>query len=199
MAPQQVVLFIDEKNVYRGARRAFFQPTDHHTYGQFHPVKLGELICSHLPHGMKEKRGLREVRLYTGRPNSSYEPKSYGAHMKQCAAWEAAGVTVVPRPLRYPRREPPGEQKGVDVALAVDFVTMAIDDPYDIGIIFSTDTDIKPALEFVALRGSPRAEVACWWSENTHSYLSISEVNIWSYRLGEEDFKAVCDYTDYNR
>jgi len=195
---QRVVVFLDEKNLYKGARRAFFDRPDHHTRGQFNPVDLGKLICSRLPHGVEEKRELREVRLYTGTPGSTYEPKSYGAHMKQRLAWEAAGATVLSRPLRYLKGVPPGEQKGVDVALAVDFVTMAVDGEFDVGVIFSTDTDLKPALEFVVGKGSPRAEVACWWSDTAQSYLSIKGLMIWSHRLVIADYKSVCDHTDYN-
>ena len=41
---------------------------------------------------------------------------------------------------------------------------MAIDGKYDVGIIFSTDTDLLPALEDVLARYSsyPRAETAAW-------------------------------------
>lgn len=77
------------------------------------------------------------------------------------------------RPLRYPQGWPgaslPGEkpgEKGIDVALTMDFAVMAVRRQYEIGIIFSTDTDLKPAIEFVSdlgLEGNdgmPRAEVA---------------------------------------
>jgi len=199
VAPQRVILFLDEKNVYQDARRAFFQKTDHHTRGQFLPIDLAELICSRTPYGVTEKRELREVRLYTGRPSASYQPKTYGAHMRQCRSWETAGVTVVHRPLRYQSPDGRPEQKGVDVALALDFVIMGIEGKYDIGIIFSTDTDLRPALEFIASRGCPAAEVACWWSDTSQKYLSISEAKVWSHRLPEEAYKSVCDYTDYNK
>jgi hypothetical protein len=55
----------------------------------------------------------------------------------------ALGQRLVARPLRYPAaypREKP-EEKGIDVALAVDFVMMAARDEYDVGILMSTDTD----------------------------------------------------------
>jgi uncharacterized LabA/DUF88 family protein len=197
---KRVVLFIDEKNVYWGARRAFFDKSAHHTCGQFNPMRLGQLICSRLPRGVSEGRALSQVRLYTGTPSATFEPKSYGAHMKQRSAWEAAGVIVISRPLRYLANRSPGEQKGIDVALAVDFVTLAVEGHYDVGIIFSTDTDLKPALEFVAGRDGPKAEVACWWSPSAQSYLSIrGGPPIWSWRLMMDHYKAVADYTDYNK
>ena len=125
MAPR-VVVFLDEQNVYRGARRAFFDFSDHYSCGNFHPMALGDLLISRLPHGVKEKRELVEVRLYTGTPNPQYDPKSHAAFLARSQAWQAEGATVVSRPLRYPTKAPPGEQKGVDVALAVDFVVMAV-------------------------------------------------------------------------
>jgi uncharacterized LabA/DUF88 family protein len=161
-------------------------------------MKLARLLSMRLPHGVTTDRSLDEVRIYTGRPSSAREPKSYGAHMKQCANWEKSGATVVARPLRYLTGRPP-EQKGVDVELAVDYVTMAVEGKYDVGIIFSTDTDLKPALEYVVDKGLATAEVACWWSEKAQRYLSISSAKIWSHRLTEADYKSVCDHTDYNR
>jgi hypothetical protein len=82
--------------------------------------------------------------------------------------------------------------------LAVDFVVMAVGGVYDIGIIFSNDTDLRPALEFVAARDIPIPEVACWWSDKTQSYLSINPGKVWSHRLSHDDYKAVADYTNYN-
>jgi len=51
--------------------------------------------------------------------------------MKQCSAWVKSGVTVIPRTLQIPSRDWPREraqEKGIDVALSVDFVTMARED-----------------------------------------------------------------------
>jgi uncharacterized LabA/DUF88 family protein len=58
---------------------------------------------------------------------------------------------LVTRPLRYPGQagEKP-QEKGIDVALALDFVAMAMRGEYEVGILMSTDTDLKPALELVA-------------------------------------------------
>ena len=83
--PDKVIVFLDVQNTYRGARDAFFIPSDHHTFGQFSPIALANYLVSHGPHG--SDRILLEVRAYTGRPDSTKDPKSYGAHMKRCAAW----------------------------------------------------------------------------------------------------------------
>jgi uncharacterized LabA/DUF88 family protein len=57
-------------------------------------------------------------------------------------------VTVVRRQLRYPKSWPvePAQEKGIDVALAVDFVRLACENAYDVDILFSRDADLVPAL-----------------------------------------------------
>ena len=197
---ERLVLFIDAQNVYHSARSAFFPQPVSHLEGQIDPVRVGQLITSRGPAG--SNRVLEEVRIYTGRPESSKQPRAYGAHMKQCAAWERSGGVVVPRSLRYPFGWPqrPAEEKGIDVALAIDFVMGAVDGTYDIGVIFSTDTDLRPALEVVASRypGTRRAEVAAWRSPTANRRLSVQGRSIWCHFLNQADYSAVHDATDYN-
>lgn len=201
MEQQAVVLFIDRQNFYKGARRAFFSESDLHYYGQFHPVKLGMLLCSRSVSGVV--RTLKQVRVYIGRPDASKEPKTYSAHMKQCAAWQLAGVEVVHRGLRYPPDWPisKAQEKGVDVALAIDFVAMAIDGDYEMGVIASTDSDLRPALEYVQRKCQPkcRVQTAAWISPRTSSTLYIPGSALWCHRLNRTDYDSVADLTDYNQ
>lgn len=195
---QRLVLFVDVQNTYRGARRAFFDDdNDPHICGAFDPMKIGALICSRPAEGTRSV--LTEVRAYTGRPDSTKQPESYGPHMRQCAAWEAAGVTVIARTLRYPHDWPKSkpEEKGIDVALAVDFVTLAIDGAYDLGVILSTDTDLKPALEYVNRKRPQVCAVAAWTSPFSRARLGIKGKPIWCYWLDRDDYDAVADLTDY--
>lgn len=64
-------------------------------------------------------------------------------------------VEYCERPLVYPPDYPsrPAREKGVDVQLAVDFVSGALAGRFDVGIIMSTDTDLYPALEAVRSYG----------------------------------------------
>ncbi|MDA2938754.1 NYN domain-containing protein [Acidobacteria bacterium AH-259-A15] len=200
MAEQHVVLFVDAQNLYRGARRAFFRHGDSHTYGQVNPVALGRLICSRPRPGYT--RILTQVRVYTGRPDASKQPRTYAAHRKQCAAWEAFGARVIFRPLRYPLNWPgeTAQEKGIDVALAIDYIAFAIDGHYDVGIIASTDTDLKPALEFVyrRFRGSRKPEVMAWTSARRRPRLSIAGANLWCHWLDRQDYDSIADLTDYS-
>ena len=197
--PLKLVLFIDGQNTYRGARDSFFPGGGPAIYGQFNPLRLGELIAERGgPAGAE--CSLAEARIYTGRPDPRLDPKTYEAHMKQCGVWEADGVNVVWRPLRYPPRRTglPPQEKGIDVALCIDFVAMAIDGLYDVGVIMSTDTDLAPALEFVRNRyaGVRHIAVAAW---DGRRRLSSPGGNIWCHWLTSTDYDAAADATDYNR
>jgi len=199
MITERLILFLDDKNFYKGARDAFFSDTDAHFYGQVSPIALGNLICSR---PAKTQRRLQQVRIYTGLPDSTKEPKTYAAHIKQCQSWKKEGVEVITRMLRYPQDWPnsKAQQKGVDVALAVDLVALAIDSIYDVGVIASTDSDLRPALEYVIqkCRNKCHIEVAAWFTPQTKNRLSIPGINIWCHRLHKADYDAVADLTDYN-
>lgn len=199
MVSQKLVLFLDDKNFYKGARQAFFSSEDSHFYGQVNPMELANLICSRPPPGIP--RILHQVRVYLGRPDPAKEPKTYAAHMKQCNSWIGAGAEVIARPLRYPADFPisKAEQKGVDVALAIDFVALAIDGEYDVGVIASTDSDLKPAVEFVRRKCKGcHIEIAAWFSPRNRSRLSIPGGGVYYHRLDRLDYDAVADLTDYN-
>jgi uncharacterized LabA/DUF88 family protein len=109
-------------------------------------------------------------------------------------------VQIISRPLRYPAaypREKP-EEKGIDVALAVDFVMMAARDEYDVGILMSTDTDLVPALEAVTELRGPRCEVVAWKNpRGGSSRLAVRGHDVSCHWLEAADYGAVFDDTDY--
>lgn len=200
MTIERLILFVDAQNFYRGARRAFFRAPDHHTCGQIKPMELGNLICERqLPESQVK---LEQVRVYTGRSDATREPKTYAANLRQCAVWEKDGVEVIHRTLRYPIDWPASkpQEKGIDVALAIDFVALAIDGYYDIGVVASTDTDLIPALEYVYHKCANRCrvQVTAWTSANTSSRLSVKGCTIWCHWLDKKDYDTIADLTDYN-
>ena len=107
-----------------------------------------------------------------------------------------------PSAIRFGWPNEPPEEKGIDVILALDFVTMAARGEYEVGILMSTDTGMKPALEeVIALSDNrnPHCEVAAWSAPGVHSRrLSISGARVWCHWLGPDDYKQVADPTDYN-
>lgn len=200
--PDRVVVFLDYQNVYMGAREAFHPYGSLPQDGQIDPNRLGELLVTKAP--PRFDRALTEVRVYRGQPDSAKDPRGYAANDRQCRHWETLPKTkVTTRTLRYPRDWPREREheKGIDVQLAIDLVAGAVRGEYEVGILMSTDTDLKPALEFVRdLQGDPypRCEVAAWSSSSGYSRrLSISGGQIWCHWLDEADYRAVADPANY--
>ena len=203
----RVVVFVDYQNVYRSARATFHRhESDPHWFGQVNPLLLGRYLAADSPYD----RALQEIRIYRGIPSSSRDPRGYSAARKQIDTWSAQDqVSIVARPLRYPSGWPtnhePGErpqEKGIDVALALDFAVMGLRNEYDVGILMSLDTDLKPALERVAeltrAWGRPRAEVAAWSSRDQHNRrLSISGARLYCHWIDEPAYEAMRDDTNY--
>lgn len=207
-AVQDVVVFLDYQNVYKRARELFHNHYDAHWCGQIDPGRLAQHI---LDRPSPFERRLKQVRVYRGIPIDARDAKGYAAARRQHAEWQKNPlVKVFARPLRYPygwpdahqMGEKPGE-KGVDVALAVDFVAMAVRREFDAGILFSVDTDMKPVLEFVASADVPaRPEVAAWKNPSSvdyHRRLSIGSNRPFCHWLDDIDYNIVNDPTDYTQ
>jgi uncharacterized LabA/DUF88 family protein len=198
---ERVIVFIDWQNVYKGARDAFHQGQGPRLLGNVEPLRLARRLIALTPGRRRELVG---VRVYRGQPDPTRDPKGYAANRRQRDAWRRDGVTVVQRPLRYPKAWPAekAQEKGVDVALAVDFVMLAVTGAYDVGILCSTDTDLKPALEAVVALGrnqQPHCEVAAWASSQAVPRLRISGARLWCHYLEVGDYRGIVDPSDYTK
>lgn len=200
MTVEEFTLFIDAQNVYNSARRAFYSAEDSSYYGQIKPMELANLIASRNPPGVT--RQVNEVRIYTGTPDGSKEPRTHSAYTKQANAWRSEGVTVVPRPLRYLPDWPitRAQQKGVDVAIAIDFIAFAIDQVHDVGILASLDTDLIPALEFVQNRPGRTCKIeVVGFDGGKHDKRALRIPNTWCYWLNKDDYDSVADLKSYGK
>jgi hypothetical protein len=196
---QRVAVFIGYRDVYEGARRAFFSRSTDPADGQVQPLRLGFMLK-----GIGDaNRRLSAVRVYRGMPSSQHDPEGFTTAGRQIAAWKKQGlVTVTTRPLDYRDPTHPGV-KGIDVRIALDVVVMALRNEYDVGILFSRDTDLLPALE-VAVDLGRSIEVAAWKPLAAPPHRLRFDP---ARRLGQQrchlltlaDLERVRDPTDYSR
>jgi len=198
---KRLVVFVDYQNIYRRARSVFHDhSTSPHWEGQVQPDALGNLIVrmSHDQH-----RVLHQVRMYRGMPDSTRDPKGYGAASRQIEAWRKLPlVDVTTRPFRYPPDYPQSkaQEKGIDVQLALDFVMMAVRGEYDVGVLMSNDTDLRPALEQANLLGTRTVEVAAWKPIlERPSWLRLPSVRIWCHLIDKVAYDTILDGTDYTQ
>jgi hypothetical protein len=203
--PQRVAVFLDWQNVYKRARAAFHGPRDPYVNGQVHPLDLGLTLAERGPADIA--RELAFVRVYRGMPDQALDPFGYAAARRQHARWcRDARVILTTRRLRYPdgwtsdaRDVGDPREKGIDVALAIDFVTMGIDGQFDVGVVMSSDQDLLPALEYLRRRsqtrgGFPVIEVAAWRSEQTRSMrLSLGNNKPFCHWLDKQTYWGLQD------
>ncbi len=198
------MLFIDYQNAYRWARRVFdFGDDAPSRMGQFDPIKLADLLEAK----GRGRFSVNQIRIYRGMPSQRYDHLGYAAAQRQIHNWKSnEKVKVFTRPLRYPKNwdldatnEKPKE-KGIDVALAVDFVALAFKKQYELGLIFSADTDLRPALEYVnSDEVKPRAEVVAWRGGGSSYRLSTSTNFPFCNWVTKEDFDRIYDWTLYTK
>lgn len=160
--PERIAVFIDYENVHRTGHQLFSSLGDEKYQTVVDPFSLSERIVS------KRKFGgdLVSVNVFRGRPLPQFQPEATSANDAQAEAWSKDDrVQVIRRDLKYTTYQNGGylaQEKGIDVALAIALVEGAINDRFDVGILFSNDTDQLPALEFAFQQTRARIEIACW-------------------------------------
>lgn len=143
--PPRAIAFVDGQNLYHAVRKA---------YGYTHPnydiSRLAQAVCD------AQAWRLVQARFYTGVPDHGDNPFWLGFWTRKLLAMKRSGVNVYSRPLRYrtKRVELPGgsvhtflsgEEKGIDVRIAIDIIRLAHRNEYDIALVFSQDQDLSEA------------------------------------------------------
>jgi uncharacterized LabA/DUF88 family protein len=89
------------------------------------------------------------VRFYTGVPPKDRDQKWHEFWQKKTLRMTRAGVHVTTRALRYTQELLDdgnaayiAREKGIDVRIAIDVLTMAERKEYDVAVIFSQDQDL---------------------------------------------------------
>ncbi len=87
------------------------------------------------------------------------------------------------------------------MALAIDYVRLAVQGQYDVGVLMSTDTDLKPALEAVDGIKTVRVhmEVGAWRGPGANKRLSLAGQLPWCHQLSAADYALVADSRNYNK
>jgi len=142
-ATKRAVVFVDGQNLYHSVRESFG-----YTYPNYDVGALSQRVC--------EEKGwhLEQVRFYTGIPDPVDDPFWNYFWTHKLAMLGRQGIRVFSRPLRYRNRVVrlpdgsehtfmAGEEKGVDVRIAIDVIRMAHRNEYDVALVFSQDQDLS--------------------------------------------------------
>jgi uncharacterized LabA/DUF88 family protein len=140
---KRAVVFIDGQNLFYAAKIAFG-----HSYPNYDPKALAERVC--LDHSWQ----LVQTRFYTGYPSA--DDDAFWNYFWQTKMLQLTrdGVHVFSRQLRYRLQTVKlrdgtthsavvGQEKGVDVRLAIDVISLAHQSAFDVAVIFSQDQDLS--------------------------------------------------------
>jgi len=161
---KRAVVFIDGQNLYHSAKEAFG-----YTYPNFDAKVLAEAVC--------KDRGwdLHQVRFYTGVP--AVEDNAAWNHFwnAKMAVMGRQGLYTFSRSLRYRNKAVTlpdgtehtflaGEEKGIDVRIAIDVIRGAHRQEYDVALLFSQDQDLSEVakeLRAIAAEQNRWIKIAC--------------------------------------
>lgn len=104
--------------------------------------------------------GLSAIHFYTGVPDPADNPSWHHFWTAKLAVMGTRGIHTFSRPLRYRNQTvvlPSGEtttilvgqEKGVDVRIALDVVRLAREESYDVALLFSQDQDLSEVADEV--------------------------------------------------
>jgi uncharacterized LabA/DUF88 family protein len=199
---KRAVAFVDGQNLFHAAREAFG-----YTYPNYDVRALAERACA--------GRGWQLVRayFYTGIPDAQDNPRWHDFWSAKLAVMGRQGVHVFSRPLRYRNRTVrlpdgsthiflAGEEKGIDVRIALDVIRMSHQRAYDVAVIFSQDQDLSEVAEEIRVIAKEQGrwiKVACAFplSPTTRNRRGVNNTD-W-IPITRETYDGCLDQRDYYR
>ena len=146
---KRTCIFIDGQNLFHAAKDAFG-----HRYPNYDVLKLAKAVCA--GQGWQPA----DIHFYTGIPSAADDAFWNHFWTAKLATMGRQGVKVFSRPLRYRNQtvEMPdgsthtflvGQEKGVDIRIALDIVRCVRQDRCDVALVFSQDQDLSEVADEV--------------------------------------------------
>lgn len=148
-AAKRTIAFVDGQNLFYAAKYAFGTG-----YPNYDPLLLAERVC--------QDRGwdLHKVHFYTGIPDVSDNPFWNHFWTAKMAVMGTRGIKTFSRHLSYQPRQVTlptggvttifvGQEKGIDIRIALDMVRLARENEYDVALLFSQDQDLSEVVDEV--------------------------------------------------
>jgi uncharacterized LabA/DUF88 family protein len=201
-ATKHAIAFIDGQNLFYAVKYAFG-----YTFPNYDVSALAAATC--------QSRGwtLSQVRFYTGIP--SVQDDAFWNHFwtAKLAVMGTRNVVTFSRHLKYRNqsvRLPDGstttvlvgQEKGVDVRLALDVVRLAREAAYDVAVLFSQDQDLSEVADEVraiSVAQQRWIKVACAFPTSP-TYQNTRGVNKTDWvRIDRALYDTCIDRTDYRK
>ena len=140
---KNALAYFDGQNLFNSAKEAFG-----YQFPNYDPLKLAQAICA------QQGWNPGGVHFYTGIPAQTQDPVRHGFWAAKLAVMGTRGIRPFTRPLRYQNTVVTlpngsmtttmvGREKGIDVRIALDIVSHALERRYDVALVFSQDQDLS--------------------------------------------------------
>ena len=197
---KRAVAFVDGQNLFHAAKEAFG-----YQHPNYDPSLLARRVCA-----VKAWTLLR-IHFYTGVPDRADNVFWNHFWTAKLGTMGHRGIVTFSRSLRY-RTQPitlpsggivpvrVGQEKGIDVRLALDVVRLARENAYDVALLFSQDQDLSEAVDEVRAISRQQGrwiKVACAFpdSSSARNRRGINGVD-W-IRIDKANYDACLDPNDY--
>ncbi|MEI7851029.1 MAG: NYN domain-containing protein [Kiritimatiellales bacterium] len=199
---KRVMAFFDGQNLFYAAKDAFGYP-----FPNYDPHKLATEICK------TKGWNLSGIRFYTGIPDIIADPDRHHFWSAKLAVMGTRGIKPFTRTLRYQNKvislpngqlttAQVGREKGIDVRIALDIVRFALENRYDVALIFSQDQDLSEAVDDVlsiARRDNRWIKVACAFPISP-TYQNTRGINKTDWiKIDRATYDTCIDPNDYRR
>lgn len=192
--------FVDGQNLFYAAKMAFG-----YTFPNYDVIKLVQRVC------MLQAWTIVGITFYTGVPDAIDNAFWNSFWNAKLAAMGTRGVTTISRPLRYHNKTIPlpdgtvttclvGQEKGIDVKMALDVVRKARQEEYDVALVFSQDLDLAEAaseVKSISMAQGRWIKMACAYPVSP-SYVNRRGINGTDWiNLDRELYDSCLDTADY--
>lgn len=194
MAQLNTIIFFDGQNLYRRALAAWGETEEkRYFYPSYDVEKLSHSLVNITP-----GRIIAGIRFYTGVPDPNLGNKEKFWHSfwsNKLRYLKNKGVATY-----RGRINSSGQEKGVDVSIAVDLIRLTYEQKYEVAIIISQDWDFGPAIRLAKqiARDQQRALVfeSCFpYGPGSQSNRGIPGTK-W-IEIDQNLYDANCDPRDY--
>lgn len=152
-AVKRVIGFVDGQNLFYAAKQAFG-----YSYPNFDPKLLTEVVAA------AQAWTVLGTRFYSGVPDPADNPFWSHFWSAKLAVMGTQGVISYARHLRYRNQTIAlpgggsttvlvGQEKGIDVRIALDIVRLARSAEYDVALVFSQDQDLSEVADEIRAIG----------------------------------------------
>jgi uncharacterized LabA/DUF88 family protein len=146
---KRAIAFFDAQNLFYAAKNAFG-----YKWPNFDPRALASKVC------VNQGWSLKSIYFYTGVPSAQANPFWNHFWTAKLAVMGTRGIKTFSRGLKYRNQTVlladgstttvlVGQEKGIDVRLALDVVRLARENEYDVGLVFSQDQDLSEVADEV--------------------------------------------------